>query len=62
MLGAIAGTMILLNLVRLCLMAWTRDLYEYWHVGAGANIFAVAASLIVLLIALHGSRPAKQPA
>jgi exosortase/archaeosortase family protein len=62
MLGVVAGTMILLNLVRLCLMAWTRDLYEYWHVGAGANMFAVAASLIVLLIALHGSRPLEQPA
>jgi exosortase/archaeosortase family protein len=62
MLGVVTATMILLNLVRLCLMAWTRDLYDYWHAGAGTNIFAVTASLIVLLIALHGSRPAKQPA
>lgn len=61
MLGVVAATMILFNLIRLSMMAWDRDLYDYLHVGAGANIFAVAASLTVLLIALYGSRPTKQP-
>jgi exosortase/archaeosortase family protein len=61
MLGVVAATMILFNLLRLCMMASDRDLYDYLHVGAGANIFAVAASLTVLLIALYGSRRTKQP-
>jgi exosortase/archaeosortase family protein len=60
MLGIVAAAMILLNLIRLCLMAWDRDLYDYWHSGAGADIFGVAASLAVLLIALYGSRSTKQ--
>lgn len=61
MLGVVGGTMILFNLFRLCMMAWDMDLYDYWHAGVGADIFAVAASLTILLIALYGSRPARQP-
>ena len=60
MLGVVAGTMILLNLLRLCLMAWDVDLYDYWHTGPGADIFAIAASVAVLSISLYGSRPNKQ--
>ncbi len=33
--AAVAGAMILLNLVRLCLMAWNIRLYHYLHVGRG---------------------------
>lgn len=61
MLSVVAGAMILLNLLRLCLMAWNRDLYDYWHVGPGGDIFAIAASIVILSIALYGSRPTKQP-
>lgn len=60
MLGVVAGTMILLNLLRLCLMAWDVDLYDYWHTGPGADIFAIAASVAVLSISLYGSRLTKQ--
>jgi len=60
MLGVVAGTMILLNLLRLCLMAWNVDLYDYWHTGPGADIFAIAASVAVLSISLYGSRLTKQ--
>jgi len=60
MLGVVAGTMILINLLRLCLMAWDVDFYDYWHTGPGADIFAIAASIAVLLISLYGSRPTKQ--
>jgi exosortase/archaeosortase family protein len=60
MLGAVSGTMILLNLFRLCLMAWSINLYDYWHTGAGAEIFGIAASLIILSIALYGSRLTKR--
>lgn len=34
MLGVVAATMILFNLIRLSMMAWDRDLYDYLHVGA----------------------------
>ena len=56
---AIGTTMILLNVSRLFLMAWNIDLYHYWHEGSGAAIFAVGASLSVLLLSLYGSRSAR---
>jgi exosortase/archaeosortase family protein len=54
----IGATMIACNVMRLCLMAWSPDLYEYWHNGLGAQIFAVGASVMVLVLSLYGSRPA----
>jgi exosortase/archaeosortase family protein len=57
MFGVVAVTMILLNLLRLCLMAWDMDLYDYWHEGMGAHIFAIGASVTILSISLYGSRP-----
>jgi hypothetical protein len=58
--GAVAATMILLNLARLCLMALNIDLFRFWHDGAGAEIFAISASLAILLISLYGARPVKR--
>jgi hypothetical protein len=55
--GVIGITMILLNLARLFLMAWDRNLHEYWHGGPGSEIFAIGASLTILLISLYGARP-----
>jgi hypothetical protein len=54
----IGAAMIACNVMRLCLMAWSPDLYEYWHDGLGAQIFAVGASTMVLMLSLYGSRPA----
>jgi hypothetical protein len=54
--GAIGMTMILLNMARILLMAWSVDLYHYWHNGPGAEIFEIGASLTVLLMSLYGSR------
>jgi exosortase/archaeosortase family protein len=59
--SAIGITMILLNVARISLMAWDIELYHYWHDGIGAEIFAVAASLTILLMSLCGSRPAGRP-
>lgn len=56
--GVIGATMIVFNVARLGLMAWSSDFYEYWHNGLGAQIFAVGASVIVLMLSLYGSRPA----
>jgi hypothetical protein len=59
--GAIGITMILFNLARIFLMAWNIELYDYWHDGIGAEIFAIGASLTILLMSLYGSRPAGRP-
>jgi exosortase/archaeosortase family protein len=58
--AAIGGTMILLNIARICLMAWNIDLYYYWHDGTGAEIYAIGATLTVLLMSLYGSKPARR--
>jgi exosortase/archaeosortase family protein len=58
--GAIGVTMILFNVVRICLMAGNVNLYHYWHDGIGAEMYAVAASLTILLMSLYGSRPARR--
>ena len=58
--GAIGITMILFNVARICLMAWDSDLLHYWHDGTGAQIYAIGASLTILLLSLYGSRPAER--
>jgi hypothetical protein len=61
--GAMIGTtMIALNFTRLYLMALDADSYELWHEGVGAEIFAVGASLAVLLISLIGIRKTERVA
>jgi exosortase/archaeosortase family protein len=60
--GAIGATMILFNVVRICLMGWDSDLYHYWHDGIGAEMYAIGASLTILLMSLYGSKPAGRPA
>src|SRR5579884_1185214 len=55
-------TIILLNIIRLLAMAWNTGLYHYWHDGRGAEIFAIGASLAILLISLYGARSAGRPA
>jgi hypothetical protein len=58
--GLIGVTMILFNVARLCLMAWNVNLLHYWHDGTGAEIFAVSASLTILLLSLYCSRPLRR--
>ena len=58
--GTIGITMILFNVARICLMAWDSDLLHYWHDGTGAQIYAIGASLTILLLSLYGSRPAER--
>jgi exosortase/archaeosortase family protein len=59
--SAIGITMILLNVARILLMAWNVELYHYWHDGNGTEIFAIGASLTILLMSLYGSRLAGRP-
>jgi hypothetical protein len=58
---AIAGAaMILINSARICLFAWALDYHAFWHDGAGAQILAIAQTLVVLAIAWWGAAPAKR--
>ena len=56
--GAIAAAMILMNSTRLLLMSFNEELYHYWHDGTGNQIFAIGASLLVLLGSLLAVRQA----
>jgi hypothetical protein len=60
--GAIGVTMILFNVVKICLMAWNINLYHYWHDGIGAEMYAIGASLTILLMSLYGASPTRRPA
>lgn len=56
--GLIATAMIVMNVTRLSLMSFNENLYHYWHDGAGSQIFAIGASLFVLLASLFAARRA----
>jgi hypothetical protein len=56
---AVAGVwlaIILLNTVRLVLMARSLGAYEYWHNGPGADMFGVGLSLVTVALCSLGSR------
>jgi len=50
--GLIAAAMISMNMTRLALMSVNENFYYYWHDGTGNPIFAITASLFVLLASL----------
>ena len=49
--------MILLNTLRICLLAWSYASHAYWHDGAGAELFGLGQTLLVLLFACCGAQP-----
>jgi hypothetical protein len=53
---AAAGSQILLNTVRIYLMAMSPEMYLYWHMGPGSRIFSAIASAAVVLISAFGAR------
>jgi exosortase/archaeosortase family protein len=55
-----AVAMILVNVGRICLFAWSEEYIAYWHDGAGAQILAIAQTLVVLAVAWWGAAPAKR--
>jgi hypothetical protein len=55
-LAAAAGSQILLNTIRIYFMAMSFDMYLYWHMGRGSQIFAAIASAAVVLISAFGAR------
>jgi Transmembrane exosortase (Exosortase_EpsH) len=54
--GLIVAAMISINMARLLLMSLNKNVYHYWHDGTGNQIFAIAASLFVLLASLFAVR------
>jgi Transmembrane exosortase (Exosortase_EpsH) len=56
--GLIGLAMIAMNVTRLLLMSFNENFYHYWHDGAGSQIFAIGASLFVLLASLYAARRA----
>ena len=55
-LSLAAGCQIVLNVVRIYLMALSPEMYMYWHVGTGQRIFAITASAAAVLISAFGAR------
>ncbi|WP_298174525.1 hypothetical protein [Novosphingobium sp.] len=55
-IGMVWLAIILLNTVRLVLMARSLDAYEYWHNGEGAEMFGVGLSLVTVALCSLGSR------
>jgi len=51
--------MILINALRICLLVWSIDSRQFWHDGAGAQILAIAQTLVVLAIAWWGAAPSR---
>jgi len=57
----IAGiAMILFNSARICLIAWSANYHSFWHDGAGAQILAIAQTLVVVAIAWWGAAPPRR--
>ena len=54
------AVMILVNTLRLCLLAWSVEFYAFWHDGSGVQILASAQTLAVLLIAWRGAAPRRR--
>jgi hypothetical protein len=48
-------TMVALNATRIYLMSLSFEKYVYWHNGFGAEIFAMAATLIIVIICVWGT-------
>lgn len=52
--------MILVNALRICLFVWSIDYHQFWHDGAGAQILAIAQTLVVLAVAWWGAAPSRR--
>jgi exosortase/archaeosortase family protein len=61
-LAIACAVMILVNTLRLCLLAWSGEMHAFWHDGAGAQILGIGQTLAVLLIAWRGATPRRHAA
>ena len=56
-LGAAVVVMILMNDVRLCLLAWSPAGYKFWHDGAGSPMLDFLMTAALLTVAFWGAVP-----
>lgn len=49
--------MVLLNVIRICLLAWSAASYQFWHGGQGAPLYGAFTTIVMLLIAFWPARP-----
>jgi exosortase/archaeosortase family protein len=61
-IATVTVAMILLNTFRICLLAWSHASHAYWHDGAGAQIFGLGQSVLVLLFAWYGAQLSRRSA
>lgn len=54
--GAVVLAQVALNVARMYLLALSDSLYNYWHDGAGAQIYAATATAAAVFIAVLGTR------
>ena len=61
-IAVVVVLMILLNTLRICLLAWSQASYAYWHNGTGVVVFGLGQTLLVLLLAWYGAQLSRRPA
>jgi exosortase/archaeosortase family protein len=55
-LAAMGGATIALNTVRIALMAQSKEMFDYWHDGAGVPILKITMLAVILVICVGGIR------
>ena len=53
--------MILINAIRICLLAWSGESHLYWHDGTGAQILGIVQTIVILLVAWWGVSSPSMP-
>jgi hypothetical protein len=56
-IAAAGAAMIFINDARLCLLAWNKASYDFWHAGAGAPLIGFFTTIVLLVVAFCGTMP-----
>ena len=57
---AICTTMIVINVIRLGILAWSFGVYDFWHNGAGVSIIALTQTVIIAIMSYLGAQAGKR--
>ncbi len=49
------AAMIAINVVRIALVAWSADMYAYWHDGTGVKVLSVTQTVTIIALAAYGA-------
>jgi hypothetical protein len=61
-IAAAGAAMIFINDARLCLLAWNKANYDFWHGGAGGPLIGFFTTVVLLAIAFWGAAPGNRRA